>query len=119
MTRPFYGFFQFPLAAGAIAASLTRINLAAIGQQFLQRWNVLVINVFGLTAAEPALRLLSGSRHSLSLVCFSICPFFCSFLDICHFSYSNIKNINYSVYNHPPQADSTLLPFALSNCLSV
>jgi hypothetical protein len=54
----FNGAFYLALAAGAVAAALAGIYLAAVRQQLAQRFDVLVIDVFLAAPAKPALRLL-------------------------------------------------------------
>jgi hypothetical protein len=55
---PFNGLFYLTLAAGAIAAALARVYLAAMRQQLRQCLDVLVINIFFAPAAKATLRLL-------------------------------------------------------------
>ena len=56
--------FGLSLALGAVAAALPRVYLAAIRQKFLQRLNVLVVNVFYASSAKPARRLLTSSCNN-------------------------------------------------------
>jgi hypothetical protein len=56
--------FRFSLAAGTIAAALTRINLTAIGQKLLQSPDVFVVNVGDASSAETTLCLFAGSNEA-------------------------------------------------------
>ncbi len=60
---------HLPLATGTITAALTRKNLAAMRQKFLQRINIFVINILRTLPAETTLRLLTntGAESPLSL----------------------------------------------------
>jgi hypothetical protein len=61
------GLFHFTLAPGTIAASLARVYLAAMGQQFRQGLNVLIIDILLAPSAKTTLRLLPRAY----VACFS------------------------------------------------
>jgi hypothetical protein len=67
------------LAARAIAASLAGVNLAAIGQQLLQRLYVLVVNIFYPSPTETALRLVATAANTW-FSSIASCSFHCSHL---------------------------------------
>jgi len=58
------------LAAGAVAAALTRVYLAAIGQEPLEGLDVFVVDVFVASPAETTLRLFApqATRRSAWLL---------------------------------------------------
>jgi hypothetical protein len=51
------GLLYLTLAAGTIAAALARVYLAAMGQQFRQGLNILIIDIFFAPSAKATLRL--------------------------------------------------------------
>jgi len=56
--------FRLALTTGTVAAALARVYLAAIRQELLERFNILVVNVFHATPAKTALRLLACAREA-------------------------------------------------------
>jgi len=61
--------FNLSLTTSTVATALTRVYLAAIGQQFLQCLNIFVINVFYCpsteTAQRPGCHLAAGTGSAL------------------------------------------------------
>jgi hypothetical protein len=54
------GRLGLPLTSRTVAAALAGKYLAAIGQELLQRVNVLVVNVFGALSAKTTLCLFTN-----------------------------------------------------------
>ena len=56
---------DFPLTTGTVTAALTRKDLPSMRQKFLQRVDILVIDVLGSFTAETTLSLLANPAESL------------------------------------------------------
>jgi hypothetical protein len=68
--------FRLALTTGTVAAALARVYLAAIRQELLERFNILVVNVFHATPAKTALRLLACAREAAFMSITGFATFF-------------------------------------------
>jgi len=57
--------FDLSLAARTVAAAFAGVYFAAMGQELLERFDILVVDVLFAPSAEAALRLLWGGAHPL------------------------------------------------------
>jgi hypothetical protein len=89
--------FDLALTAGAIAAALARINLAAMRQQLLQGLDILVIHILLAPPAEPALGLLR--RRKLTGIVRPVVSSFASVASSVISSFAKFRHIFTSMNN--------------------